>query len=511
LKLFVNFIFLSKASTDETINRSANQNAISTTTDKPCELPPQKKKSNEKSEEKPQESQKKETSSTTSTTKKPKSNRRRRSAQILSSTNNKRCIGRYFGESILGDPIVGASNPNAEDCDRYESENDFVSSSDNHAVESIMQATPSKRHLFTGKSLGENHRLNLFSNFVALPLKSDDLIHGKLQNSFESHELQKSLSDDSSQASATPHVTAVRPVTAPNLPQNVNLPQFNPNDFLPSYEYFPKASNNFQQSPSPPSRPQNSRPNIVVGPSPLKSTPFYEHTLRSEEPEQQVALSIQKPSSCRCDPEHFNELLRHMQSSYNQFHNGMMQLFDTFQSQSNCGSSRQIADSSSSPSQKNVDLNVLCRDKNAINSDPNLVASCQRAFAESQTDPSAGYYKPPGAAAVPTGGFKNQFLSYADYIKMMRNVNANSGTVLSSSFDPHDDDDDDQVASQHAIDSQEQTVSQLKQHIGQYQPEIVAAPAPELEEPQVEETSPKSPLKFEIKSLLDTWNSRRKN
>lgn len=539
-------------------NETSSQEPTSTEKPTPCEIVT-KKSNEENSDEKKEE-----------TTKKPKlksktkSSRRRREARNPS-LGNKRCIGKLFG-GFGRESILGASNPHAADCDRYESENELASSNvqskqaegDNKAEESIMQAIPSKKQLFGGKLSGEK-RLD-FLKKLSLSSKNENLIHGNLPNSIESNENVKKTSEvvesDSSQLESS-NTQTIEPFIPPQY-SKYEAPSYEPNDYLPSFEYFPKNRPAFtsQQSYPPhsqnpnsvvvgpssvktspiyehfgqqhdisvPSRhqpqfPQNSIPThdkpFVVGPSSFKSTPLYDHLGSQQEIAHTTKRYTDKDvaSDCRCDPEHFDDLLHHMQSSYTQFHNGMIQLFDTFKSQTNCGSKTpQISDSSSSHSHPNFDYNLHCHDKNTINSDPELSNLCQKAFAESNVDPSGGYYKPPGAGDVKTGGFKNQFLSYADYLKMMQNVNYNSGTVLSSSNQL----DDDIVAESHKMlpedDSQEHTANQLRQHFSNYQDQTVdATPETVSEEPKVSAPENESgPIKasLQFKSFLPEWKPR---
>lgn len=535
----------------------------------PCEIAT--KKPNDKSEENSDEKKEE-------TTKKPKSKSSRRRRSVKTPTfpcPGKRCIGELFG-GFGRDSFLGASNPHADDSERYDSEvaspnvQSKKNEGDNKGEESLLQAIPTRKQLFGGKlTLEAPKRLNLFKNFSPAS-KNENLLHVKLPNSVETNEIVGKTADvveaDSSQ-SETSSTHAVEPFSTPQF-SRYDATSYEPTDYLPSFEYFPKKP--VPQQIYPPSPPEESQHSVVVGPSSFKSSPIYEHQSQQHDmpapsfshnqpqlpqnalpthdkpfvigpssfkssplydhlgSQQEIAHTTKRytdntntPSGCRCDPEHFDDLLHHMQSSYKQFHNGMIQLFDTFRSQTNCGSKLpQISDSASSHSHPNFDYNVHCQDKNVVNADPDLTVLCQKA--ESVADPSSGYYKPPGAGEVKTGGFKNQFMSYADYIKMMQNVNYNSGTVLSQS---HELDDDDVTAFHQRLpddDSQENTMTQLRQHFDQYQ-SLLAAPQPEpepvTEEPQVaaapapEDTEPgpiKSPLQFQIRSLLPEWKPRLK-
>lgn len=513
----------------------------------PCELP---KKSIERSEDKLAEKtpEKKETSTskptstttsstttkTTSTTKNPiKWTRQRRSAINSSpSASNKRCIGQLFNSPLFPDSVLGAANPSATetsiDSVRYARSIDKISQNvqstkveDSFTGESMLQGVPMKQQRSIKIPFDDGpNRLNFLTK-MSLQSKTENLLHGNIINSFESNELRpKSSIDeaDSSQSDSTIHPHAIKSIVTPSPPLD-NAPVYRPEDYLPSYEYFPKNS---QASFNPPQYyPQEHPPkrqNFVVGPNSFKSTPFIgeavlediaeidnaKASLQSVDKTSELALAV-APSGCRCDPEHFNDLLHHMQSGYRQFHNGMIQLFDTFKSQSNCGASttQRDGDSSSSPSQSNFDYQVSCKDKNHANGNPQLAVKCEGAFDDSYVNPSSGYYEPPGEN-IKTGGFHNQFLTFSDYTKMMRNVNANSGTLMSSSFNM-DDQVIDSAKLTHDERDQHDTVKQLKQHINQYQEPIVTAAEPSDQTvtfpvPQ-KVAQPKFP-KFEMKALL---------
>lgn len=531
----------------------------------PCELPTfPTKKPNNKSEESSNEK-------LDETTKKPKSKSSRRRRNVLNS--NKRCIGKLFGgfgrDFILGarnpteevaEPIVGAAypsddssssnlqadNPNADDCDRYESDNlgSEKDVGDNLGAESILQAISMKKQLIDGKlpTIDSQKRFDLFKKFTAV---SENLIHGKISNSGESLEVGKKGAETSDSAQME---SAAAPVVEPFAPPQFSKYEpssYNPNDYLPSYEYFPQnrpqnslqpsypenpshsivvgpssmksTSYNHQQhdfsvpsiSFDQPQLPQNSIPihekPFVIGPTSFKSTAIYEHLGSPHEISPTTKRYVDKtsPPGCQCDPEQIDDLLHHMQSSYTQFHNGMIQLFDTFKSQTNCGSNApRISDSSSSSSQPN-----LCQDKNVINADPELAKSCRKAFAESNIDLPGGFYELPSLSDIKKGGYQNQFLSYNDYLKMVQNVNSNAGSVLSSSNDLNEN----IVSKAHIMsddDSKEKTVNQLRSHFDNYQ-----EPVPE--EPQVA-AAPETPsnnfkpIKFPFQIKLPQWNPRLK-
>lgn len=284
----------------------------------------------------------------------------------------------------------------------------------------------------------------------------------------------------------------------------------NPGDYLPfpSYEYFPRPcsqSNSIPQSYQPP---QDSIPSyqdqipqhqnkIVIGPSSIKTTPLYQYNLMSpqdQQDNQEVGVSIS--SGCKCDPEVFDELLHHMHAGYTQYHNGMMKLFDTFKTKAACASSVN-RESSSSPSLPVFDV-TLCADRNNLNAHPELIQLCQQAYLAN------GQNRAP-AVSGPTAGF----LSYADYAKMVQNVNANYNTVVSSSQD------DSVVGAapvqQNHDEEREQIMSQLKTHMANNPEPIIVQPA---EEPvvaaAVPETPSKTPIHFRIKSLLDNLKNNWK-
>lgn len=523
-----------KSNEPETSTTKSNTTltTTTTTTDKPCELP---KSSNEKSEEKREEKLK-----VTTTTGKPFFTkifkRRRRSA--INSCGSKRCIEERIGGLLLGSPIVAAANPNAGDAsdnDRYDSQIKLSNvQSDNEAQESL-RATPVKTDIFGrtqfdspvqndifGKSQFNGPKLmNLFAKLPA-PLMTDNLIHGNIPNIIESNENHRqpiSNGFDSSQSDSRGGYS-FQPMLKPET-SGYELPFSY--DYLPSHEFFPinSPSNNFQPSPADhePSPPKH-HDKIVIGPTAFKTTPLFEATLLAEqEPQadQEVAAILpHHESGCRCDPEQFDELLHHMQSSYKQFHSGMMQLFDTFKSQANCGSSPSI-DSSSAHSHPSITYHDVCNDRNAVNADPELSLKCRRAFPDSSANPSSGFYTPPGIEIAKATGYRDQFMTYADYIKMVQNVNANPGTVFSQSQDLYDGHlGASQFPSSH--DQLGDTTSQLKQHFQQnrQQEQVVASPEPIAAEPSVAisiaDTEPendapkaKAPFKFRLDTFLDKF------
>lgn len=545
------FIFFSLTATTKLPELTTTVKPSTTAKPSPCEIP---KKSLEKPEDKLEEKtpEKKDSTTTTSTTssttttltttKKPviKWGRQKRSAVNQSSSSSKRCIHQQLNSPLSNilfhNSILGAANPKAAESSkekvRYARSVDLVSqniepqkSEDSLTEESMLQGAPLKQQRSIKLPFGDgSSRLNFFNK---LSLKTENLLHGNVINSIESNELHsKSAEADSSQSDSTKHPHVVKPTSDP---PSSNIPVYRPEDYLPSYEYFPR---NPQPSFNPPQyypQPQEAsqgHQKFVVGPNSFKSTPLYEKNLGEElahvedvaaaikavEKAPEVAVAVTAPTGCRCDPEHFNELLHHMQSSYQQFHNGMLQLFNTFQSQSNCGSSsvQRERDSSSSPSHSTFDYRSSCRDKNHVNSDPQLALKCRGAFDDANVNPSGGYFDL-SHEMIPSGGFKNQFLTFSDYTKMMRNVNTNSGTLMSGNFEM-----DDQIvgAAQKASDDngRDETVKHLKQHINEFKEPVVAAPEPVTDDPTVaaaQETSTVKFAKLDMKALLG--NLRRKN
>lgn len=497
---------------------------------------------NEESEEKTN-SEEKETSttsstSTTSTTRRPTKlnhQRRRRSANFPAPTGNKRCIdnfrncpifGPILGRSLIGgSPILGAANPSkAADeptlIQRYETDSNVASvqtvPDDNEAVETVVQE---KRSILKpGLSFLEK---------LSLPAaKTENLLHGNIPHSIESFEAVQKTSNDMADSSQSESVNVKQPAVSKASPTaRHSVPDYNPDDFLPSFEYFPKSQPtyaNYQpfkpSEPSEHSTPEKSHSNshhdvmnshhedknhVVAGPLPFVTNKFYDVQAPplpdiSHDHKHLLDHHVDKTpvinKGCRCDPEQFHELLQHMQSSYSQFHNGMMQLFDTFKSQSNCGG-HGAADSSGSASYKAPDYEVLCADKNNFNADPSLHLKCQNALHESNVNPTSGYYSPPGSD-IKHGGFENQFLPYSEFLKMMGNVNANSGTVLS---DSHSIPDIKPVTSE--PDHMGEITKKLKEHINQFE-DVVTEP---------EEESQLNLLKAKMKSFLDKWNRAKTN
>lgn len=484
---------------------TSSTSTTSTTTPKPipCEIP---KKTNEKSAEKTEEKLK-----VTTTTVKPFftkiSKRRRRSAR--NPCGSKRCIGDIFG---LSSDQVAASNLNDGDSDRYEPGNKLAASkdSDNLAEESELQAMPVQTDLFGNVQINSgSKRVNLFAKLPS-HAKTDNLIHGNLPNIIESNENHRQLLSNGFDSSQSNFRSSIQPMIKPET-SNYEFPSSH--DYLPSHEFFPTNSNDFQVSPS---NVNSNHPNkFVIGPTAFKTNPLYEATLgdvaESESDQEVTAILPHHESSvgCRCDPEQFNELLRHMQSSYKEFHNGMMQLFDTFKSQANCGPNPVMTDSTSSHSQPRISYQAGCFDRHNMNADDKLTLKCPQSSADSSVNPSSGFYTPPGVEITKPTGFKNQFLTYSDYIRMVQNVNANPGTVLSHSYELNEDlNGSSQFTS--LQDQRDHTTNQLKQHLQniQQQEQFVAEPELVKEEPKLSieakpEATAKFPLKLKIESFLE--------
>lgn len=343
----------------------------------------------------------------------------------------------------------------------------------------------------------------------SLPAKTENLLHGKVINSIESNELPKSSMDESDSKQIE---LPIKPVGKIPIPPANDVNAYRPEDYLPSYEYFPRTPQHSSYNQRHPQEPSVSKyQTIEIGPNSFKSTPFYNElsNIEIEVPRKpfpsldkntKIASSVIPSSGCHCDAEQFNDLLHHMQSSYQKFHNGMIQLFDTFKSQSNCGSKPVLRDhdSSGSPSYSNFDYRVDCRDKNQVAESDRLTQLCQGSF-DDDVNPSSGYYEPPGEH-IPTGGYENQFLSYQDYVKMMRNVNLNSGTLLSSSYDL-----DDQILGaaprNQGEEDRETQMKQLKEHIKQFKmPEKTLVEDPPIVAVSQEVAQPKLP-KLDMKAL----------
>lgn len=206
---------------------------------------------------------------------------------------------------------------------------------------------------------------------------------------------------------------------------------------------------------------------------------------QSEQQDQQVGAKL--PSGCKCDPEVFEELLHHMHSGYTQYHNGMMKLFDTFKAKADCPNGNR--GSSTSPSQADFDPR-LCADRNFLNARPDLAQLCQQ------------YSAPTPSKSVPASNHNGQFLSYADYIRMVQNVNSNSGTILSSSQDVPDEVVGNSLEPKHNEGSRMDTASQIKDFSDSIivQPDnyddSVAAAAPVVAQ------APEIPIRFKFKDLL---------
>ena len=445
---------------------------------------------------------------------------------------SKRCI-----EDLLrGGPLLGAANPSMTakkaDCERYDDESQLSQTKntldDNQAEESILQAIPlNQNRIVIGSSKDDYKYYNAFKT-VQQP-KSDSLIHGRYaSNSIESNESsQKSNSNNQKTSFASNSYSGgnmnsqksnvVQPgYETYNSNQNFNSPQYT--NSLPQ-------SQNEQNREEPPYYENNKPKGFRKSPSSIITTLYdpqlgsphphseskylpsnEDSTLSSEQQNSNVdPQSLQSDSNQASDQlqdsivgnqqrsgpsynsQNFDELLNQMQSTYQSFHHGMSQLLESFKSQSSSFQNMMDQRDSHSSNTKHFDFNARCQNQNQVNADPQLSKMCHLDYG----DQTRNSNEPP--TNVPsTNVFQNQFVSYADYVKMVRNVNRNSGTLLVGHKNgellgaaaPLTEE-----SEEHPIGHHKQGVlNDLRTHIDSFtDEEQVGAAAPEQEpEPQVE-------------------------
>lgn len=452
---------------------------------------------------------------------------------------SKRCI-----EDLLrSGPLLGAANPSMTakkaDCERYDDESQLSQSKntldDNQAEESKLQAIPlNQNRIVIGSSRDDYKFYNVFRN-VLQPSKSDTLIHGHYaSNSIESNESsQKSKSNNQINSfgsnSSGGNVndkksTVVQPgYESYNSNQNYNSPQ---------YTNIPPQSQNEQNREQRPYFENNNPKAFRKSPSSIITT-LYDPQLASHNPHSESESSpsdedsglSSEPQNLNVDPQllqsdlnqapdqlqepivgnqhtsgptynsqNFDELLNQMQSTYQSFHSGMSQLLDSFKSQSSSFQNMMDQRDSHSSHSKHFDFNARCQNQNEVNADPQLSKMCHLDYGDqSRNSDQSGNSNQVPLNVPPTNEFQNQFVSYADYVKMVRNVNRNSGTLLVG----HNNGELLGAAAPLTEESEEHPIGHHKQgilndlrvHIDSFTDEeqvAAAAPEPEQEGPQVE-------------------------
>jgi len=445
-----------------------------------------------------------------------KSSRRRRDAPSPS-TNNKRCI--TFTDPIFlgvpfsgGIPLLGAPNPNAaakddstedlvsnpsENCERYETVKKGLFPTKNH-MDNVPQGTILQFQAIPPA----NGIKSLFDKF-SLPLKSDKLIHGNILG-----DTNESL-DPVSEASESVQVDD----------NNVGVPFSGDENSQDVSQYLPQPASQL---------PQENIDDIVgapnIGPTSFVTTKYgvaqnIASNIRNKL--DNVKNTIMLPTSnnqptCNCNYENYHNLLDRIQTSYNNFQNQMSDIFQQFQAEES--SKRINTDSYSSPTiHADIDYNVVCKDVNALSSSPDLRAVCHElnsAQRDAQNIPAPQPHQSSGNEL-----FKNDFLSYQDYIKMVTNVNANPKTLVSNygtnfpivaapnpmSLDPENDE-------------RSNTVKLIKEYVKDLPDEApqVAAKNSEISEVEevkdqvVREVKPKPSIRDQILNLLDEFKLKNR-
>lgn len=396
---------------------------------------------------------------------------------------------------FFGLPILGAPNPRADESDskqdlqstpsekseRYETITGDKVPFDNVPQGTVLQAVPS-----TKVRLGDNKFKSIFDK-ISLPLKSDNLIHGKFM---------ADSSDSISEASES--------VQVEDKSLGASLPS------QPTLRFLPPSESQME--------PVVGAPLPNIGPSSFTSTKLYglqdkPDIIRNDLENFQIPLLPSKPKPesvphCNCDHDKIHRLLNQMQISFGHFQNDMRGIFEEFQTVSNCNHPRHD-DSYSQPTLTDVDYNKVCRDINAIRSSPAIAQVCQ------QLNPAI--FNSQSTAANPQNLYQDDFLSYQDYVRRLQNVNSNPNTLMSSQ-EPNLP----ILESPNQIDYEsenDKTVELIKQYASELPDPVVAAEVPEIVEPSpsttvkdpiLQQEEPKLSLRDRIVSLLDEYNTKNR-
>lgn len=387
--------------------------------------------------------------------------RRKRAADVP--YTSKRCIE----ELLRGAPLLGAANPSMTaknaDCERYDDESQLSQSKntldDNQAEESNLQAIPlNLNKIVIGSSRDDYKYYNAFKN-VLQPSKSDTLIHGRYgSNSIESNEssqksnsnIQKNTFGTNSNTGGNMNdkkSTIVQP--GYNSNQNYKSPQSQNEQNREQRPYYENTNpKGFQKSPSSmmttlydpqlgsshPSSESESAPSNEVVASNQEQQNLNDGSQLMQSDPNQASDQVQDPivgnphmQGPSYNAQNFDELLNQMQSHYKTFHSGMSQLFDSFKSQSSSFQSMMDQRDSHSSHSKHFEINArLCQNQNDVNADLNPSKMCHLDHGDQfENSNPAESSEPPVNVPQP-----KPFVSYADYVKMIRNVNRNSGTLL---------------------------------------------------------------------------------
>lgn len=288
---------------------------------------------------------------------------------------NKRCIGDF----LWGNSLLGAANPHAED--------PVVAS------ESVTQ-----------RYAKEN-------------------IVGSAQNS--------DLMDDSSAVGSSKSETVlskpiivVQPDSADFLHPTFETPVIQPNDH--DFREVLPLHDGVTESPIVVDYSSNNR-KINYGPSALKTDPIYQFMAQKPK-ELDVGITKSTPpqinTPCQCDSAQFQNLLRQLDIGFQQYHQNVVQILNEYSANSNCGVNGRATTIS------NVEYDTaICADTVRVSSDPQLAAFCQNVNGVINVEPSSGVIEIPGQKPQPARGYAGQFISFADYAKMIQNPNFNPNSL----------------------------------------------------------------------------------
>lgn len=451
------------------------------------------------------------------------------------------------------------------DCERYDDESELSQSKntldDNQAEESNLQAIPlNLNKIVIGSSRDDYKYYNAFKNFLQ-PSKSDTLIHGRYaSNSIESNESsQKSNSNNQKNTFGTSSKTGG------NMKSTIVQPRYNANQNYnsPQYTNSPPLSQNEQNREQKPYYENTNPKGFQKSPSSIMTT-LYDPQLASPHPSsesesapsnEEVALNQEQQNLndgsqlLQSDPnqasdqvqdpvvgnphmqgpsyhaQNFDELLNQMQSNYQTFHSGMSQLFDSFKSQSSSFQSMMDQRDSHSSHSKHFEINARCQNQNDVIADPHLSKMCHLDHGHQFGNSNPAESSEPPVNVPPTNEFQKPFVSYADYVKMIRNVNRNSGTLLVG----HNNGEFlgaaaplTEQSEEHPIGHHKQGIlSDLRTHIDSFtdveqvaaaepKPEVEAEIDPIVAQPEPEQKNEEGSLKQRFQAFLDQLQSRNK-
>lgn len=219
--------------------------------------------------------------------------------------------------------------------------------------------------------------------------------------------------------------TTVRYDSGKNLVENGDSVMIGFNDKQPHSTYYPAHPQNSDQQKYLPLHDGESYPEVhidypsdskqilpYVGPSSFKTTHY--DAVDGIVGEIHSVESQNRSPNCECDSAQLENLLRQMDLEFHQYRENVAQHFNAYKAQINVGQAQNAASSN------------FCDDEEYVRANPEVSNLCDDVDDVKTT--TVDYPTTFHEQSVPKG-FEGQFMSYADYAKMVQSPNGNQNTV----------------------------------------------------------------------------------